>query len=243
MDLTIKILCEFFEREIPKLAESYRWNIPIINGFIPSANGNYHANVELKSHLHNQWISASHERKCEIAEIIVKDWGGVRANKPETLRNYVDAITKPNPETPLGGVASYSKIFSIARPDKYAIYDARVAACLNAVQLNANIKNGVCFNYVSGRNNIVGNSVRKCGFTQTTQFSKRSLIKAGWPRLEKKETYEKYNEVLSICLRELPGRKRYELEMTLFAEAERECQKQLTAVGSPIVEPNSQTAI
>jgi len=226
LDLTIKILCEFFEREIPKLAESYHWNIPNIDGFTPSPENNYEANIELKNYLHNQWNSASHERKCEISRIIVSDWGGIRANRPETLERYVNAITKPNPKTPLDGVASYSKIFSIARPDQYAIYDARVAACLNAVQLNANIKNGICFNYVQGRNNIVGR------FTQNPNFSKIALINAGWSRLERKETYEKYNEVLSICLRELKNQKRYELEMALFSESERECQQQLTAVGA-----------
>jgi hypothetical protein len=225
LDLTIKVLCDFFEQKIPELAELYQWNIPNVDGFTPSSTNNYRANIELKNHLHNQWISASHERKCEIATIIVRDWGGVRANHPETLTRYVDAITNPNPETPLYGVASYSKIFSIARPDQYAIYDARVAACLNAVQINANIKNGICFNYVSGRNNIVGNYDKKCGFTQTKDFSKTSLINAGWSPLIENNTYKKYNEVLSICLKKLPGRKRYELEMTLFSEAERECLK------------------
>ncbi|MBU2764972.1 hypothetical protein HAP94_01885 [Acidithiobacillus ferrivorans] len=231
MNQTIKTLCEFFEREIPNLAKSYHWNIPRIDGFIPSETSNYHANLELKRHLNNQWISASHERKCEISKIIVSDWGGVKGNKKETLAGYVEAIDKQNPETPLKGIASYSKIFSIARPDQYAIYDARVAACLNAVQLNADIQ-GVCFNYVPGRNNIVGNYVNNCGFTKTPQFSKDSLTIAGWSGLKKNETYEKYNEVLSTCLRELQNKKRYELEMALFTEAERECQKQLRAVGA-----------
>jgi hypothetical protein len=228
----ITTLCAFFDIEIPKLSATYNWKIPVIDGIYLAGQRGYNANVELKRCLHNQWNLASYEKKCDLAKIIVGDWGGVRGNYQKTLNGYVDAITTQNPATPLNGVASYSKIFSIVQPDQYAIYDARVAACLNAVQLNAEIENGVCFNYVQGRNNIVGSSVKKCGFTQTPQFSKMALINAGWSRLEKNETYAKYNEVLSLCLKELSGRSRYELEMTLFATAEDECRKQLMAVGA-----------
>ena len=156
--------------------------------------------------------------------MIVSDWGGVRRNSEATLQGYVNAIGGQNQVTPIKGIASYSKIFSIACPERYAIYDARVAACLNAVQINAGLGKGVAFNYVPGRNNIVGNAATKRGFTQDPQFSVRSLGRVGWRRIKRNETYDRYLGVLSDCLGYLPGRSLADLEMALFANAECECQ-------------------
>lgn len=224
----LDVLCGFFKREIPNLIETYEWNIPTIEGFHTSNKNNFKANIDLKNYLHNQWKAASEQEKKRLAEIIVSKWGGVRTNKPSTINRYVSELNKENPNTPLQGVASYSKIFSIARPDRYAIYDARVAACLNAIQLNANIRIGVAFNYVPGRNNIVGNATNNCGFTQTENFKVKTLIKKGWRKIEKNDTYKIYNEVLSFCQKKIPSASRYELEMALFANAECECGQQLT---------------
>ena len=223
MDSAIFLLCDFFEREHPHLSKNYNWKIPLINSFPQSGSFGYQANVDLKSHLHNQWHSASYEYKIELAQVIVRDWGGVRSNKLDTLKTYVDRIMTSNPETPLNGVASYSKIFSIVRPEQYAIYDARVAACLNAVQINNGLKNGIAFNYVPGRNNKVGNVATKSGFTQMPENSAKSLCLSGWTAMARKETYTKYNELLSKCLKQLPGMNRVELEMILFSKAEEEC--------------------
>lgn len=224
MNSLVSVLCDFFERELPCLPASYQWKIPVIDGFTQSGESGYRANVELKRHLHQRWNLATYERKLDLVEVIVSDWGGVRANKAETLKRYVDAIAELEPDTPLNGVASYSKIFSIVRPEQYAIYDARVAACLNAVQFNAGIENGIAFNYVPGRNNVIGNAGKKSGFTQLPEFSVKSLTNSGWLRLKRNDTYAKYNQVLSHCLARLPSRSRFELEMVLFARAEHECQ-------------------
>lgn len=221
---TVSTLCTFFRREVPRLPLTYDWKIPEIEGFAKAGERGYQPNLDLKAYLNQQWASASSARRLQLAKVIVSDWGGVRGNRPETLERYVTAISEQAPSTPLQGVASYSKILSIARPDKFAIYDARVAGCLNAVQINAGIQRGVAFNYVPGRNNVVGNTASKLGFTQDARFSVKVLVKSGWSPIKRDQTYTRYLEILSLCLEKLPNCNLASLEMALFSNAERECQ-------------------
>ncbi|WP_415833358.1 hypothetical protein [Kerstersia similis] len=221
---TISSLCDFFRREIPHLPKNYNWRIPLIEGFPNSGHVGYQANLELKAHFKRQWEEATYDGRLQIAKNIVSDWGGVHANRPETLERYVKALLDTvDPPTPLQGIASYSKIFAVVYPDRFAIYDARVAACLNAVQLNAGIQKGIAFKYVPGRNNVVGNARSGQGFTQDARFSPKNLISSGWLPVSSSETYKKYINVLTRCQTELPGTSLVSLEMALFANAEREC--------------------
>ncbi|QLC72368.1 hypothetical protein LPB260_16455 [Pseudomonas sp. LPB0260] len=226
MDDCISILVEYFKSEVPRLGSVYSWKIPKkIAGFPYSGKRGYGPNVELKCYFNRRWLESDAQARYELSKEVVVDWGGVRANKEETLRSYVDELGKESPAMPLKGVASYSKLYSIANMDKYAIYDARVAACLNAVQWNFGTSSGVAFNYVSGRNNIVGHAGKKAGFVYQEPFKVRSLVGAGWRRVSRDDTYGVYLNVLERCLTVLPGYKLYELEMVLFANAERECLK------------------
>lgn len=168
----------------------------------------------------------TYEDRIWLAEVIVSDWGGVRSNKPETLQRYVLEILNQTLSTTLQGVASYSKILSIVQPDQFAIYDARVAGCLNAIQINAGIHKGLAFNYVSGRNNVVGNKIKKSGFTQDPRLLVTALARYGWFSIKRNQTYTIYLKILSLCLEKLPNDyKLASLEMALFANAERECQQ------------------
>lgn len=221
---TVSTLCTFFRREVPRLPLTYDWKIPEIEGFAKSGERGYQQNLDLKAYLNQQWASASSACRFQLAKVIVSDWGGVRGNRTATLERYVTAVSEQAPSTPLQGVASYSKILSIARPDKFAIYDARVAGCLNAVQINAGIRRGVAFNYVPGRNNVVGNTATKLGFTQDARFSVKVLVKSGWSLIKRDQTYTRYLEILSLCLEKLPNYNLASLEMALFTNAECECQ-------------------
>ena len=119
----------------------------------------------------------------QIAKLIIEDWGRVRANKNNTLRKYINIITNHlNIITPLQGIASYSKLFSIVYPTDYAIYDSKAAACLNATQVPANLKNGMVFNHVSCRNNIIGNAEKKIGFVYDDRYRKSVLLSKGWTK-------------------------------------------------------------
>lgn len=233
MNQTVSALCRFFRREIPRLPLTYDWRIPSIEGFAQAGQVGYQPNLDLKEYFKGKWEAASNDDRLWIAKAIVSDWGGVGANRPETLKRYVDALLAAAPSTPLQGVASYSKIFAVVHPNRYAIYDARVAACLNAVQINAGIERGVAFNYVPGRNNVVGNAFLKRGFTQEIRFSPKKLVQSGWSPVRRNQTYQKYLEVLELCRAALPDFKLVSLEMALFANAERECQRAMTQQAGP----------
>lgn len=158
LNANIPILVTYFKNELPKLKNHYQWKIPEIRGFNRCGEKGYEPNVELKKYLNQKWLSSNVEERLKLSSVIVSDWGGVKDNKLTKLQSYVDEIEKHTPSMPLKGVASYSKIFAIVDMEKYAIYDARVAVCLNAIQWNYHIRKGVAFNYVPGRNNITGNS-------------------------------------------------------------------------------------
>lgn len=231
LNQTISILCQFFDREVPLLSNTYNWKIPKIDSFTQSGESGYTPNLALKQYLNKLWGNASSDdEKLRVAKVIVSDWGGVRGNNQNTLIKYVNAISKSAPPTPIQGVASYSKIFAIVDPQRFAIYDARVAACLNAAQINAKIKTGLAFNYVPGRNNVVGNTTTKTGFTQDPRFSTKQLVQLGWSSIRRDDTYKKYLELLFACLKERPQYSLTSLEMALFANAERECKTAMTKV-------------
>lgn len=224
----------FFEDSLPKLKEvNDYWSTKKIEGFTHPKEESYEANVELKKHLHQKWVNAtSAPEKLDCAKEIISDWGGVRGNKPDTLKNYVDEIEKDQPDTPLKGVASYSKLFSIANLEKYAIYDARVAVSLNAIQYLADVKDRIAFNYISGRNNITGHVGKKKGFAHAAPFKKKTLIgERGWKSIERDETYSIYLNLLNTCLESFPDCHLYDLEMALFYNAENLCEKAAEKAG------------
>lgn len=226
----VKALVDYFRKEVPVIESNYSWKIPQVSGFMLSGHSGYKANVELKKYFNRIWLNSDYERRQALSKVVVADWGGVRANNFETLKSYVDELYKDCPQTPLKGIASYSKIFSIADMHKYAIYDARVAACLNAVQCNQGVSSGLAFNYISGRNNIVGHSGKKEGFVYHDKFKVKSLIDSGWKKIKRDDTYEVYLNILKECLRVLPTYKLYDLEMVLFANAKSECEKAMKYV-------------
>lgn len=225
----ISSLLDYFNLELPRLRENYQWKIPKIDGFDQCKQSEYSPNVRLKMFFNKAWGSANNKEQIILAKQIVVDWGQVKNNKPETLKYYVDEINKPAPCTPLKGIASYSKIFSVVDLNKYAIYDARVAACLNAVQWNYKIQNGVAFNYISGRNNITGHATKKIGFVYQDQFKIKSLINNGWSGIRKDDTYDFYLDTLKECLAHFPNYKLYDLEMALFSNAVKECKKAMNS--------------
>lgn len=240
MNTTIEALCVYFKKELIKLETNYHWSVPKIGGFNPSGKSNYEQNVQLKHHFHKRWSQAtSMEDKLLIAKDVIAKWGGVRNNKDSTLEKYIARIdrmadTDGQLEMPLQGVASYSKLYSIVDMKRFAIYDARVAACLNAVQYNYSVGKGTAFNYVPGRNNIVGHAGKKIGFVHQTDFQKKKLLTMGWESVSGKDTYNRYLDTLHSCLKEIdqPANKTsyhlHDLEMVLFANAETECSKAMS---------------
>jgi hypothetical protein len=171
--------------------------------------------------LHEKWKASEGEQaRRKLAQWIIKNWGGVRGNRDETLAGYVEMADAEGPQTPIKGVASYSKLLSIVHPSKYAIYDARVAVALNAVQLSIGGK-GIVFPYVSGRNKITGDSANQRGFAKLRKFSARELERQGWAVIAPRAGYQVYIQLLNeVQSRFAPNHELHDFEMTLFSQAE-----------------------
>lgn len=215
----IDALNAYFEKELPKLKEQEDyWPIPKIPGFNKSREKSYQANVELKHYLYRRWHSAPNSEKMKWTNIIVSDWGGIRANKCKTLQRYINEIATPQPKTPIYGVASYSKLFSIVYPEKYAIYDARVAVSLNAIQCLYRANERWAFNYIPGRN-------KKIDFVCKERLKVKTLVNKKWKKIKRDETYDTYLCILKECLSSFSQYQLYDLEMVLFSNAERLCER------------------
>lgn len=65
----------------------------------------------------------------------VSRWGGVRRNADATIQRYVLTMDADLAGGPLAGIASWSKVLAMRDPARYAIFDARVSAALNALQI------------------------------------------------------------------------------------------------------------
>jgi hypothetical protein len=91
-------------------------------------------------------------RRLEVAIWYVRDWGGVKSNRKETLDKYVGLSEADLTALNMQGVATWSKILAVQNPDTYAIFDARVSAALNAIQLAKGIETSILFPQLASRN-------------------------------------------------------------------------------------------
>tara|TARA_R110002110_G_scaffold18232_10_gene76791 strand:+ start:1357 stop:2091 length:735 start_codon:yes stop_codon:yes gene_type:complete len=181
----------------------------------------YAQTLRIKSFLAKAWANASFEERVQLAEWAVRDWGGISSGSDDRIEKFVRDICADRLGKKFDGMASYSKILAAIDPERFAIYDSRVAASLNALQVIRNVENGLVFNVPQGRNKIVGDLTNKRGFSQEERFKPRTLVnERGWLRIRRDDTYEVYCQFMRAVLKKLPGEKLYRLEMLLFASAE-----------------------
>ena len=214
----------FSDLGVASVETDYSWEIPnkLFDGSTTNYQGsNFEANVALKQDLSRRWANEPENRK-QITKWIISNWGGINGNKDNTLKQYCIQAQEDSPATPLKGIASFSKVLGVKDPIKYAIYDARVAVSLNAVQLLAKEQHGFAFPYLSGRNKYTGNWSPSTprGFSTMKNVSIRTLTSEpfGWTRVVRDEAYQTYLEVLRQISTELRT-PIYKLEMALFSQA------------------------
>lgn len=172
----------------------------------------------MKQHLTTAWNEAEDNERQRLAHWIVADWGGVRANNPTTVAQYVSNFAGGTFNTPLKGVASYSKILSVINCLEYAIYDARVAAALNAVQVLYNsTAQPRYFAHVPSRNTVIKNFI--------SWFAKNELGKPTWERIPYDATYTEYKQLLHDLKNHFPTYEVYHFEMVLFSMAPCLCER------------------
>jgi len=216
-------IINYISEKYKLLKQDYQWKIPSIDNFDCSGESTYQANVKLKKYFNLTYNECKNiQEQINIAELIIKKWGRIYGTQEKTIKEFIKNFNSRK-TFPHKNVSIYSKLYSMIDLDNYAIYDSRVAACLNALQLNLRIKEGYVFNYINGRNNIIGNSRKKIGFTQIKKFNEKNISKdENWIRIEKVDNYKFYldyiNKIKKVLDIEL-----YDIEMILFSDAENQC--------------------
>ena len=226
-------LCHHFSAALA--GRSYNWPVSdrtwdkLDTGFDP-ANfpDSGEQNTQLKEHISQCWARADENEKSRLALWIISDWGGIKTNKPSTIEGHVALADQAEPETPLEGVASYSKVLAFANPNKYAIYDARVAAALNAIQMLFTCEGRLAFPYVLGRNTKIQGTKDQPGFVRLVP--KRVLVSMGFMPVKRREAYKTYLQLIDGILRCGFGDKPGDVEMMLFSDAEYFCRQALSEI-------------
>lgn len=203
--------------------DQYDW--PVNHAKLPfgikvAGDTNFAQNVDLKYKLNDIWnkllINHSYRDLYLVAQYYVSTWGGIHRNSRRTINNYISK--DPSlliHEQQKKGIASWSKILCIRDPDKYPIFDARVALALNALQLTGEVKKPefLRFPALPSRNKEVkrGNALLNLYLE-----SQRIAIVTNF--------YPTYIEILGATAASARC-KICEVEMCLFARAEQLCSE------------------
>lgn len=172
-------------------------------------------NTALRSFLRDEWHSSTLSRRLELATWMVRDWGGIKTNKEETIERYVLLAGSADPQVKFYGISSFTKVLTIVDSDRYAIYDARVATSLNALQLITGC-HALAFPYPPGRNSEIDQPKTKKGFSDV--FTRRELLSRGFSSVRKDDSYRLYLDLLGL-IRRASGKTLLEIEMQLFGQA------------------------
>jgi hypothetical protein len=175
----------------------------------------YSRNVALKQGLHARW-RAQPAHRADLEKYYVVDWGGVRSNKPETLAVYHGSDARANIARGDKGIASWSKALCVRDPLEFAIFDARVSASLNALQVIHRGRIGAPLRFP-----LLAS--RKLAVVRGTALLRRHFQQHAWPRVDQGF----YDAYLRLCkaVGERIGSPSapmpvYAVEMALFAHTE-----------------------
>jgi hypothetical protein len=222
------ILTKFANQGLPSLNEGYKWPIPtaLPSGIDLPAGSLYEQSLALKSRLHEQWLVANPEQRFVLAKFYVSTWGGVKRNADEKLRSYAAQEPRSIMGDGIKGIASWSKVLSIRDPSKYAIYDARVAAALNCVQVVEGVRRGILFPLLPSQNKLI----------QTATPCMRAHARANeWVNLDETLCYETYLALLAAVAKrcDMSRAKIVAVEMLLFSRAEKLVERAFPHVHEP----------
>jgi hypothetical protein len=182
-------------------------------GIVLPAGSPYEKSVALKSRLHEKWLVANPERRFALAQFYVSTWGGVKRNKDAILKRYISQEPRSLMRQGVKGIASWSKVLCIRNPYKYAIFDARVSAALNCMQVVERVERGMLFPWLPGQNK----------FIQAANASVRDYARDNeWACVEKTNCYETYLALLVAVAKQCDdeGTEISALEMLLFSRVE-----------------------
>lgn len=213
MDLYQAIL-DFSHQHIDDLKQSYTWEINLEHLPVDlSLSGNtiYEQNISLRHQLHHAFsVATDFEEKYKIIRWYIYHWGGVKANSDSTLTEYSQSSPEILILKGVDGIASWSKALSIIDPVRYAIYDARFAMSLNALQVIYAVDLPQYFPPLKGRNTLINFFQAKL---QTTFLQ--------WNKANTQTFYQEYLALLQQIADQFSENvTRHEVEMLLFAHTD-----------------------
>lgn len=171
-------LLNFSKENIGNLSSIYKW--PINLDHLPiklNINGDdsYEKNIDLRFQLHSSYLdSKTFEEKYSLIKWYIYNWGGVKTNNQETLELYTSSSPQELIDRGSQGIASWSKALSIINPIEYAIYDARVAMSINALQIIHNVDSHEYYPPLLSRNKTI-NSCKEQLKTTVKQWKKLKI--------------------------------------------------------------------
>ena len=170
--------------------------------------------IDLRDATNAEWARLQEtndiERLAQLAEWMVADTGGIRGNKNETILNFTRmaaafAIVENNK-----GISSYSKILAAKDRFEHQIFDTRVAAALNIMQLSYFGGRRFYFDVGGARNNDV--------VEFENLFPKHSFVMIGYKNIKQDLGVSdyKYYTLLVERMAHYARREAIEIEMMLF---------------------------
>jgi hypothetical protein len=173
---------------------------------------------------------------------IIKDWGGIKGAKDdETLKYVMDFFSCPSPS--FNRISSTSKVGSFLYPDKFIIYDARVAYSLNWIILSKDAGK-FYFPIPDGRNSrmtaldlsVLIRLKNISNYQCVTNLTEKRFISNCDKSLfiPEKIAYTEFCKVINLVNNELWGddkeksEKLYYTEMLLFSIADRQIFQDIT---------------
>ncbi|MFA9194224.1 hypothetical protein AAGV33_07375 [Flavobacterium sp. FBOR7N2.3] len=195
--------------------------------------------VNLKLHEFHKHDKDNFEKLCLW---IIKDWGGILTAKDSNSINLIsEFLNSENPS--YKRIASSSKVGAYMYPEKYIIYDSRVAYSLNWIILSQNAGN-VYFPIPDGRNSKMSafdmnviirmNNITRYVPTDLKELTKRKYINERDKSLyiPEKEAYMELNKLIKKINNQLWESDKFDklfyTEMLLFSIADREIFKDIT---------------
>lgn len=205
----------------------------------------YKKEVALKSKVHKALNSSLIRNPMLFDKIclwIIKDWGGIRTAKDEDTLKLLE-VYKKDLDPPFERIASSSKVGSFMFPEKYIIYDSRVAYSLNWILLSENAGNKF-FPIPEGRNSkmlafdmnvlIRLKNIEKYQETTLNELENRLYInnKDKDCYIPKKSAYSQLNKLIKQINEQLwkgdKTKKLFFTEMLLFSIADKEIYSDIT---------------
>lgn len=221
MQQLIDVLTDYVGEKIDAGTDWYVWSFntrrvpPGILGEHALPDDWYSINVHLKQRLHRMWME-DFDRREELEHYYIREWGGVRTNDPRTLIAYHQSSAEQNIARGKKGIASWSKALCVRDPLQFAIFDVRVSASLNALQIihRDTVTEPVQFPQLPSRNTTV----------RRTSAQLRAYMRAHVWEGVRLGFYSDYLKVCKIAAArlEMPSRPIpiYAVEMALFAHTE-----------------------